>query len=358
MKNKYPFTEDEIRTAYSTSIIDIVQQYGYELEDQKKVFKVKGMGGLFIWADGLGWYHHTDDAKGNNVDFLCKYCGIKSKGDAIRLLLDYVHVIPSFQSHPKDPSPEKIKKPFVLPEINKGHNNFSRMIAYLCNSRHIDREIVNRMIAEKKLYEDIRHNCVFVGYNKEHEAKYATVRSSISKEYLPPGATPFKGDVEGSEKYPFIIKGRNPERVFVFEAPIEAMSHATIAKLAGKDYTEDTRISIGGCTTSKALIYYLECCPSTKQIILCLNNDYDKINHLTGEIDNYGQKATIRLARQFSEKGYDIKKCLPKMPYTDWNEQLCGYYRTAAQENVLVTAQNSVQNAENFPAEPEPPLEL
>lgn len=331
MKKKYPFTEDEVRAAYQTSVLELAEQYGYKLENQKKVYKVCDMGGLFIWSNGLGWYNHTTEEKGNNVDFLMKFCNAGTKGEAIRLLLAQANITPSAEFSRQN-SDEYTQKPkdFKLPEINRegGRQNFGRMIAYLAKTRRVDKEIIYRMIGEKKLYEDIRHNCVFVGYDKSGAAKYASLRGTISPDKLPPGKTAFKGDVSGSEKYPFIIKGKNPHRVFVFEAPIEAMSHATLTKLSGKDYTDDTRISVGGISGSKALLYYLSCCPQTSEVIICFNNDYDKINSITGEIENRGQIATVRLARQLRELGYtDIKKSLPQMPYTDWNEQLCGYYR-------------------------------
>lgn len=345
-KKKYPFTESEVKAAYNTSIIDIVQQYGYELEAQKDVFKVKQMGGLYIWSNGLGWYHHTGDygkQKGNNVDFLLNFCNISSKTEAIRLLLDYSRIIPSAEIN--IPKIEKEKKEFKLPEKNRGPGGFKRVMAYLIGTRKIDKDIVYRMINEKKLYEDFRHNCVFVAYDTNGNPRYAAQRGTVTN--LPPGVAPFKGDVLGSEKYPFVIQGKpESKRVFVFEAPIEAMSHATIFKLGGKDYTEDNRISIGGLSP-KALERYLNVNQQIKQIVFCLNNDYDAVNPVTGEIDNHGQKATVNLAKHFFGQGYDIRKSTPQMPNRDWNDQLKSYYEP----------QNEVKIEEEVQAEaPEPQL--
>jgi len=124
MADKYPFTENEIAQAYQTSIIDLVQQYGFNLKYEGKVFRVEGFGGLFIWNNGIGWYHGSTLEKGNNVEFLNKYCGINTKVEAIRLVLDYAHITPASELHRYEKKIEE-KKDMILPEKDKTFNNIT-----------------------------------------------------------------------------------------------------------------------------------------------------------------------------------------------------------------------------------------
>lgn len=304
---KYPFTEAEVKQAYQTSILDLAQQYGYRLKDEGRVFRVEGNGGLFIWANGLGWYHSTTYDKGNNVDFLIKYCNVNTKLEAIKLLLDYAHITPVAEMN-KYIIEEK--KQFALPEKGSTYKN---MYAYLINKRCIDKEIVYAMQAQKKLYQDNRYNCVFVAYNSDNVAKYASVRGT--------GEAQYRGDIGGSDKsYGFNMPGKS-NIVFVFESPIDAMSHATLTKLEGKDWTEHNRLSLGG-TSDIALDRYLIEHPDIKQIVFCLDNDYKAVNPMTKLPENHGQNAIKRMAAKYSQEGYIVKKQVPTMPFKDFNEQL------------------------------------
>ncbi len=49
----------------------------------------------------------------------------------------------------------------------------SKVYHYLCDIRKIKKELVDRMIAENKLYQDDRNNCVFVGYDMAGIPRYA-----------------------------------------------------------------------------------------------------------------------------------------------------------------------------------------
>ena len=52
MINKYPFTEEEMRQVFNTSLVDFARNSGFHLkESDRKTFKVENMGGLFIFKD-------------------------------------------------------------------------------------------------------------------------------------------------------------------------------------------------------------------------------------------------------------------------------------------------------------------
>lgn len=82
------------------------------------------------------------------------------------------------------------------------------------------------------------------------------------------------------------MTGRS-QRVYEFEAPIDAMSHATLCKMQGIDWRKDYRVS-EGCLSSRALRHFLEHHPEIKEIVLCYDNDVDG-KLADGTPHNHGQ---------------------------------------------------------------------
>ncbi len=67
----------------------------------------------------------------------------------------------------------KKEKEFILsPKVDYTSNVYY----YLCDIRKIKKELVDRMIAENKLYQDNRNNCVFIGYDMAGIPRYALTR--------------------------------------------------------------------------------------------------------------------------------------------------------------------------------------
>ncbi len=151
----------------------------------------------------------------------------------------------------------------------------------------------------------------FVGTDKEGTTKFCTLRSI--------GGKKFTQDVKGSEKkHGFCIKGRS-NRLFVCESPIDVISHATLTKMNNRDYTEDTRLSLGGLTED-ALVQFLADNPQITEIVFALDNDFDKFNQ-KGEPTNYGQLKAQKLAKEYGAKGFQTSIHVPKGA-KDFNEML------------------------------------
>lgn len=82
-------------------------------------------------------------------------------------------------------------------------------------------------------------------------------------------------DVPGSDKrFNFCLASPLPEceKVAVFESAIDALSGATLTKLAGKVWEDAHYLSLGG-TSPLALIQFLKDRPGIRQVALCLDND-------------------------------------------------------------------------------------
>lgn len=126
------------------------------------------------------------------------------------------------------------------------------------------------------LYEDTRHNCVFVGFDTAGMARYGFVRSSS------PNST-FLRDVDGSDKrYSFHIGAKGTaDTVYLFESAIDLLSYITLEMDAGRDWRGADYLSLSGIYAPQrenqelplALAEYLRTRPEVRHIALCLDND-------------------------------------------------------------------------------------
>ena len=150
------------------------------------------------------------------------------------------------------------------------------------------------------------NSIVFVGFDENGVPKSGFQRSSIDL----PGFPVFKGDVSGSDKkYPFHMIGTG-NILKVYEGSIDALSHATMEKMEGKNYIEAHRISLGGLS-GQPILQILSQYPEIAEIHLNLDND------------DAGKEATTRLisllkTNDFPEKQIFVNTSILK----DWNEDL------------------------------------
>lgn len=143
-----------------------------------------------------------------------------------------------------------------------------RVFAYLCKTRGLSENIVTQLVREKSIYQDVRGNAVFVGMDYDGTPKYGTLRGTHSD-------IQFRGDVSGSSKqvgFSIGLVGQSPARLFVCEAPIDAMSVASMLEHFGRDFKSYAYLALGG-TAPNALEYHLTQNPQLKTIYLCQDND-------------------------------------------------------------------------------------
>ena len=185
---------------------------------------------------------------------------------AVSTVLGQTAEMPPVFCVPKPKPPKKL----MLPEANE---NADQVVHYL-KSRGIDSEIIQHCLDHGLLYESLPyHNAVFVGYDLSGKPRYASLRGTGGG---------FKGEVSGSDKhYSFSLPGRAESRaVHVFEAAIDALSYATLLKMTGRDWRQDTLLSLAGVHKAKfdgyvpqALDRYLQDHPASETLLLHLDND-------------------------------------------------------------------------------------
>ena len=299
-----PFTEEQMKQVFDTNIIDFAVANGYQIEKgDRHTVHVKNSGGLYFFNHGRGFYCFTTEKKGNIIDFVMEYFGRSTKTEAIEMILNCEAY--GQTGHTVNPVEKAPRGEMMLPPKAP---NFNQVIAYLVQTRGIEKDIVYTLINQDKIFQsreqkpdrntgELRtyQNCCFVGYDEAGKARYCSQRSMYSN-------SSFKQDRENSDKtYGFTMEGRSC-RVYEFEAAVDSISHASLCKLHGIDWTKDHRVA-EGCLSDKALRRYLERHPEITEIVFCYDNDVDgKLPD--GTPHNHGQEKAGQASREFAGVGY------------------------------------------------------
>ncbi|QIK57010.1 DUF1738 domain-containing protein [Erysipelothrix sp. HDW6A] len=152
--------------------------------------------------------------------------------------------------------------PKVLELPPQAANN-DKVIEYLTQERGLSEELVKEFIQKGYLYQDLRNNAVFVGYDGPIP-RYGMRRGTISD---------FKGDVKGSQKNIGFMVWNAAETLILTEGIIDAMS--LMEMLDGRD--DYNYLSIGGVSNSLSCFNQFlenkERANAIKTIIIAYDND-------------------------------------------------------------------------------------
>lgn len=306
-------THDQKEDASRVDLVDYLTSKGYEMVRRGNSYKINlhgrkypgDMSSLSVFDNRRGWKRwSTGEHGGDTISFLEKNMGMSFQEAVMELTAGKTY---ASSLTPKTQSVKKQKTQKLLNLPRKTEEKYSRLFAYLTKTRMIDACIVNQMCSEKKLYQDIHGNVVFVGADKDQVPRFACVRGTNTDK-------PFKGDCDGSDKrYAFSMEGINKSKLYIFEAPIDLMSHATMANhYVGKSeaWKMHSRICLAG-TSDVALEHYLKLHTDITELHFCLDND------------EAGQSAALKHCEKYSEMGYVTVNHCPKQK--DMNEDLICY---------------------------------
>ena len=280
------YSQEQIDRANQTNMEDFLRSQGETLIRSGKEYRWKCHDSLTV--RGNKWFRHSQSRGGYPVDFVMEFYG-KSFPEAVQMLTGEAGA--GKPDACLAPSPD-----FRLPLHNPIN---TKAIKYLTEERKIDRGIVDTFVTAGDIYEDTRHNVVFVGRDGGTQGvpgipRYAHCRGTADK---------FRQDVSSSDKAcNFSYQGES-DQLFVFEAPIDLLSFIC---LYPKDWTKRSYLSLGG-VAGKALTHFLSERPDIRRIFLCLDND------------NAGNEGCSRLSAELPE-GLTILRLLPA--WKDWNEVL------------------------------------
>ena len=155
----------------------------------------------------------------------------------------------------------------------------------------------------KQLYQDTKGNCVFVGFDEQGTAKFGSVRGTLTERK-------YRGDCKNSDKrYAFHQMGTDSTRLYIFEAPIDLMSHCTMTDQAyGKGaYKGQTRLALCG-SSDVALEAFLE------------RHSEVRVLHFRLDNDETGRAAAQKYTAKYQTRGYEVHSVFSKGK--DVNEDL------------------------------------
>ena len=276
------YTQAQIDRANAVSLEDFLRTQGETLIKSGREYRWKEHDSLTV--RGNKWFRHSQSKGGYPIDFVMEFYG-KSFPEAVQMLT----------GENGEGQTEATTAPptaFHLPLHNR---TADRAIQYLCESRGLNKTLVEAFLLSGDIYEDAkRHNVVFVGRDRSGTPRYAHVRGT---------ADPFRQDIAGSDKsYPFRYEG-NGNQLFVFEAPIDLLSFIC---LYPQDWQTRSYLALGG-VSGKALDRFLSERKDTRKVFLCLDSD------------TAGSEACTRLAQSIPGE-IAVIRLVPARK--DWNDVL------------------------------------
>lgn len=333
------YTPEQLDDLRNTDMIDFLERRrGLSFRQESGSYRCVEHNSLVVSGDRKRWYWNSRGVGGNNV--IDWFSSIENVGfqECCRIMIGGQGGYEPVQ-YAKSTKPPPEKKPFQEPE-HEG-SRYSRVYMYLTKTRCIAPNIVKRLFDEKKLYQEAKYgNCVFCEYDKNGVMKFAERRATTTyKRYDDNGKEiKFRPTVEGADyTYGFHIdadKNAVSDSVFIFEAPIDLLSHATLTNIKARNseaYRSQNRLSLSG-TSDIALEAYLKERPNIKTLVWCLDND------------EAGRKNTKKFTEKYNELGYTSISA-PVSFGKDYNELLCEVTRRMQSAPPVRTKNNQTSQA-------------
>lgn len=316
------YTPEQYKAAKANdSALDYALRAGYKLIRHGTYFVLREHDSMVFDSKG-NWWWNSMGFKGRAPEFMM-YCEGKTFPEVI-IELSGTSPLPDVsergaQKRISD-AVTKERPKFVLPARA---TNMRRLFAYLGKARKLSEQTIRLLVNQKLVYESVFptangneiHNACFVSYDENGKPCAAFERGMASE------GTAFKRESPyGDKSHGWIIHGKQPIRLYVFEAAIDAASyidyHIREDPLNSADY-----MALGGLAFTP-IEKYLARRPDTKEVILALDRD------------DAGRNATLRFYELLRSKfpHIQITVCFPTAG-KDWNNAL--HWLRATEENVI-----------------------
>jgi hypothetical protein len=262
-------TDEQIARAREVDLLSYLQ--ASEPQELKRSgpgeYRTVSHGSLVI-SNGRWMWNRGGFGGRSAVDYLIRVRGMRFN-EAVETVLGAR--VASFPLPGEAQKPHGRKYTFYPPKPSRYASNVT---AYL-QRRGISPRVIGRAIQLGILYESRYYNpqskyhnapvCVFAGRDGFGNIVFAALRGTD---------TDLKIDKAGSDKrHSFYIPAKYPDsrHLAVFEAPIDALSHAALQQRGGWKWS-GYRLSLGG-TSSAVLISFLERNPQITRVVLHLDSD-------------------------------------------------------------------------------------
>jgi hypothetical protein len=310
------FTKEDKAKAKSVSILQVAESLGisvHKVGSRAWDYRdVNNDGLVFNSQKNLAYLHQTKTSY-DTIGFVMMATG-HNFISAMKQLLekDYKQIEIDTQVHEKVPFQDYLKNSFDKTQ--------STIKNYLIDERKLDPRIVNRLIDKGYIKEDGYKQIVF--YWQMNGAKVgATIRGTQKNERYSSTGGYFKGIAKNSEShFGFNVPiGDKVERLYIFEAPIDALSYWTLHP----ELNNCLLASIDGVKTKSVFKFmnYLQmnhCQIDDLQVFL--GSDNDEVGRtFANELLNF------QMVRQVSPDYANNRLFVANFPpqgFKDWNETL------------------------------------
>jgi RecA-family ATPase len=198
------------------------------------------------------------------------------------------------------------KNPPKIMQLPVASENNSKAYTYLHEVRKIDSVILEHVFKSGLAYQDVFDNVVFLGYDENGTAKFAETRTTLENSFIKP-----KNITGSDKKYSFHLDCGESDTLYVFEAPIDLLSHCTLYLWKYGLWDNVNRLSLSGAGSKNALDGYLARNTQIKKLVFALDND------------EVGTRYAEKYYKYCFALGYDCKVILPpNSDCKDWNEYL------------------------------------
>lgn len=282
-----------------------------------------------IISNGLWHRFSTNEAGKTALDYLMKVEKMTLQ-EAVSSILNRDITTYVRTENKKNNEPRRL----VIPEKSATNKD---VISYLKN-RGIDEDIINYCIDNNLIYQENKtNNVVFLGYDSEHNIKYAGCRSTNEKKIM--------RDAKGSSKefsFRMLSKITN-NSLHIFESSIDLLSYATLLKLKGYDYQNQNLLALAGVYQSSKNIENSKVPIAVQNFLNENKNIQDIVLHFDN--DRAGREATKALIIALNRYNiYDIPA-----PYgKDINDYLCLKLGLKKRQEIDQYKINRVQNKEHL----------
>lgn len=326
-KNGKPYftTEQYDYARYSTSALEYAKAQGYDLIETSKYAFLKEHDSMVFSKNGQ-WFWNSKNLRGGALEFMMAYEG-RSLVESVLILngetlqheiSNFFYDTPRSPAHISDFSVKSAPDETKLFELPAKDDSNNRLYAYLVHYRGISKKVIDTMIDNGILYQSAEtfngsnktiNNCVFVTYDQDNIPVSAFKRGAAQ-------SSSFKMEVAGSKKgIPFSLPVNKSSHILaIFEAAIDAASHASVSEMMGQEPFHIHRVATGGTPHMEGIFQYLNSHPEIDEI--WLGQDMDE----AGEKQREAIISAVQNTTEYSH--IKIKNIQPLSGCKDWNESL------------------------------------
>lgn len=295
----------ESRIKEEIPIADIAREMGFSVVKKGRYLSLKEHDSVIIDTERNCFWRNSRSGRGSSIgrggsviDFVVEFSTLDSKEATRDLAQRLTGVSVTLSSH-KVPVQKATyeKKELELPAPAQHMRN---VFAYLTKSRYIEPDVVQEMVSRKILYQDQRHNCVFVSRNADQKPVFACLRGTNTFQR-------FLGDLEGCDYEHCFHIDNQASKLIITESPIEALSYMSLLQKAGKDYHQYDYLALAGTGKYAAAMYHYQQ-KGYEELVIGTNND-EAGRMANAAIHQLFQEIPVTLVDQYPEQN-------------DWNDEL------------------------------------